>query len=154
MARTSAPEPIDPIWITPPPKQRLDPIERWFIVVLRIIALVLLVRAIHGWLLIVGILEHPELGRLLVADPYVRFALFGILTVASIIACVGLWLLAPWGAVLWLVIVAADALIFFLLPNLGIVSIIIVLTNAGLVSVYLGMLLQVRRLSHEAPPLR
>jgi uncharacterized membrane protein (DUF2068 family) len=71
-----------------------------------------------------------------------------------VIASVGLWLLVPWGAVLWLVVVAADALIYFLLPNLGIVSITMVLLNAGLVSVYLGMLLQVRHLSHEAPPLR
>jgi uncharacterized membrane protein len=87
----------------------------------------------------------PNLVAALLGTPYVRFALFGILTVASIIACVGLWLLAPWGAVLWLVIVAADALIYFLLPNLGIISITILLLNAGLVSIYLGMLLQVRR---------
>jgi hypothetical protein len=154
MARSSVPKPMDPIWVTPPPKQRLDPIERWFIVVLRVIALVLLIRAINGWFLIVGLIDHQELGSLLLGTPYVRFALFGILTVASIIACVGLWLLAPWGAVLWLVIVAADALIYFLLPNLGIISITILLLNAGLVSIYLGMLLQVRRLSQTAPPLR
>jgi uncharacterized membrane protein (DUF2068 family) len=117
--------------------------------------LVLLVRAIHGWLLITGLLRASRTWRLCCSvTPYVRFALFGMLTVASVIASVGLWLLAPWGAVLWLVVVAADALIYFLLPNLGIVSITMVLLNAGLVSVYLGMLLQVRRLSHEAPPLR
>lgn len=154
MARSSAPEPIDPIWVTPPPKLRLDPIERWFVVVLRLIALALLVRAVYGWLLIVGVLDHPELGDLLLGTPYVRFALFGVVTVASIIASVGLWLLAPWGAVLWLVIVAADALIYFVLPNLGIVSGTIVLINGGLVSIYLGMLLQVRRLAHDASPLR
>lgn len=149
MARSSTPQPIDPIWVTPPPKQRLDPIERWFIVVLRVIALYLLVRAVYGWLLVTGFAVHPELGDALLGSPYVRFALFGIVTTASAIAGVGLWLLAPWGAVLWLVIVAADALLFFGLPNLGIISTVVVLANAGFVSIYLGMLLMIRRHARE-----
>ncbi len=149
MSRPNPPGPIEPIWVTPPAKQRLDPIERWFVVVLRLIAVMLAVRAIYGWLLITGIFVHPELGADLLATPYVRFALFGTVAGACIVAAVGLWLLAPWGAVLWLVIVASDALIFFLLPNLGIVSLTVILMNAGLIAIYLGTLLQVRRLSHD-----
>lgn len=146
MSKSAPPKPIDPIWVTPPPKQRLDPIERWFIVVLRVVALVLIARALHDWFVIIGFLEPRVVARNV--DAYRLFlALMTIMTSVAVIAGVGLWLLAPWGAVLWLVLVAADALFFFLAPGVGLVGPTLILLNAGLICVYLGMLLQVRR--HE-----
>ncbi|MFK7791703.1 MAG: hypothetical protein AB8B88_03425 [Devosiaceae bacterium] len=153
MASGAAPKPIEPIWVVPPPRQRLDPIERWFTVLLRFIALVLTGRAIFGWFIVIEFLPPAVVTDAMTANPTLYLSLLVIVSAVSVIAGVGLWLLAPWGAVLWLALVAADALLFFLLPEMRIVSVITVLLNAGLISIYLGMLLQVRRHNQQAATL-
>lgn len=145
MTPSPSPRPIDPIRVTPTHKERLDPIERWFVVVLRIIGITLIARALFGWFILTGLFMPPEMPELGQITPDIRLGLFAVMATVGVIAGVGLWLLAPWGAVLWLGLVAADALLFFLLPELGLTNNTVVLMNGGLIVIYLGMLLQVRR---------
>jgi hypothetical protein len=153
MVATAPPKPIDPIRVTPEAKQRLDPIERWFIVVLRLIALVLLARAIFGWFVLTGFLQAVVASDAIAANPTLHTSLLVVVCTLSVIAAVGLWLLAPWGAVLWLTLVVLDAVLFFTVPGLNIASLTLVLMNAGLITIYLGLLLQVRRHSKQAATL-
>ena len=145
MTPSTPPRPIEPIRVTPTRKERLDPVERWFVVVLRIIAFVLIARALLGWFVLTGLFMLPETIGVVSLSADMRLGLTAIMATISIIAGVGLWLLAPWGAVLWLSLVAADALLFFLFPELGLSNNTIVLMNGAMITIYLGMLLQVRR---------
>lgn len=153
MVSGTAPKPIEPLRVTPKAKERLDPIERWFMVLLRFIGLVLLVRAIYGWFILTGFLQPVSMVEAMAAHPTLHLSLLVTLCTVSVIAGVGLWLLAPWGAVLWLTLVVADALLFFTVPHLHLVSLTLVMLNAGLITIYLGLLLQVRRHGREAATL-
>lgn len=143
MPRVFAPKAVEPIRVTPPKRSQLDVVERWFYFVLRAIGLVLIARALIIWFSLTGLLaiQQPE-------SP-LQLGLAIAAAIASVIAGVGLWLLAAWGAVLWLVLVAVDAAMFFIAPDLAFVRPIVVLLNAGLLALYLGIALMVRRRALE-----
>ena len=107
MVSTPAPQPIEPLRVTPGANPRIDPIERWFVVLLRFIALLLLARSLLSWFILIGLVEVPSLGETLFDPPYLILSLVIVTATISVIAATGLWLLAPWGAVLWLSMVAA-----------------------------------------------
>ena len=149
MSPSTRPQPIAPIRVTPERNARLEPVERWLLVVLRLIGLLLIVRALYGWFVLVGMVSLD--GGLAVEQlSPLDLSAFTVLSLVSVIAGVGLWLLAAWGAVLWLVLVAVDAVLFFAAPQLPFASLPVVLLNAGFILIYLGMVLQVRRLVRSA----
>ncbi|GAB5511694.1 MAG: hypothetical protein Rhims3KO_30950 [Hyphomicrobiales bacterium] len=143
MPRVFAPKAVEPIRVTPPKRSQLDMVERWFYFILRAIGLVLIARALIIWFSLTGLLatEQPESS--------LQLGLVIAAAIASVIAGVGLWLLAAWGAVLWLVLVAVDAVMFFVAPDLAFVRPIVVLLNAGLLALYLGIALMVQRRARE-----
>lgn len=143
MPRVFVPKAVEPIRVTPTKRSQLDTAERWFYFVLRAIGLVLIARALIIWFSLTGLLltEPPESS--------LQLGLVIAAAIASVIAGVGLWLLAAWGAVLWLVLVAVDAAMFFIAPDLAFVRPIVVLLNAGLLALYLGIALMVRRRARE-----
>lgn len=143
MPRVFAPKAVEPIRVTPPKRSQLDMVERWFYFVLRAIGLVLIARALIIWFSLTGLLatEQPESS--------LQLGLVIAAAIASVIAGVGLWLLAAWGAVLWLVLVAVDAVMFFVAPDLAFVRPVVVLLNAGLLALYLGIALMVQRRARE-----
>ncbi|MGD1886842.1 MAG: DUF6163 family protein [Cohaesibacteraceae bacterium] len=149
MAPSTRPQPISPIRVTPEKNARLEPVERWLLVVLRVIGLLLILRALFGWFILVGMTQFEE-GLAVEQLTSFEMSLFIVMSLVAVIAGVGLWLLAAWGAVLWLALVAVDAILFFVAPHLPFSSLLVVLMNAGLIMVYLGMVLQVRRLVRSA----
>ncbi|MEM1284085.1 MAG: DUF6163 family protein [Pseudomonadota bacterium] len=149
MAPSTRPQPISPIRVTPEKNARLEPVERWLLVVLRVIGLLLILRALFGWFILVGMAQFEE-GLAVEQLTSFEMSLFIVMSLVAVIAGVGLWLLAAWGAVLWLALVAVDAILFFVAPHLPFSDLLVVLMNAGLIMVYLGMVLQVRRLVRSA----
>ena len=145
MVSTPAPQPIDPLRVTPGPNPRIDPIERWFVVLLRFIALLLLARSLLSWFILIGLVEVPSLGATLFDPPYLILSLVIVTATISVIAATGLWLLAPWGAVLWLSMVAADALLYVLRPDIALIGPTLVLVHGGLIAIYIGLVFQLRR---------
>lgn len=143
MARVFAPKAVEPIRVTPPKRSQLDVVEQWFYFVLRAIGLVLIARALIIWFSLTGLLATQQ------PESSLQFGLVIAAAIASVIAGVGLWLLAAWGAVLWLVLVAVDAAMFFVAPELAFVRPIVVLLNAGLLALYLGIALMVQRRARE-----
>lgn len=143
MPRVFAPKAVEPIRVTPPKRSQLDVVERWFYFVLRAIGLVLIARALIIWFSLTGLLSTQQ------PESSLQLGLVIAAAIASVIAGVGLWLLAAWGAVLWLVLVAVDAAMFFIAPDLAFVRPVVVLLNAGLLALYLGIALMVRRRAHE-----
>lgn len=143
MPRVFAPKAVEPIRVTPPKRSQLDVVERWFYFVLRAIGLVLIARALIIWFSLTGLLSTQQ------PESSLQIGLVIAAAIASVIAGVGLWLLAAWGAVLWLVLVAVDAAMFFIAPDLAFVRPIVVLLNAGLLTLYLGIALMVRRRARE-----
>lgn len=143
MPRVFAPKAVEPIRVTPPKRSQLDVVERWFYFVLRAIGLVLIARALIIWFSLTGLLSTQQ------PESSLQIGLVIAAAIASVIAGVGLWLLAAWGAVLWLVLVAVDAAMFFIAPELAFVRPIVVLLNAGLLTLYLGIALMVRRRARE-----
>ena len=145
MPRTFVPQPLEPIRVTPATRIAESAAERWFFLVLRIVGALLIVRALYVWFCFTGFMDAYAPALDFEVAGTVQFALLSGAAIASLIAGLGLWLLAPWGAVLWLVLVAADAVLFFILPELSAVRPFVVAANGVLVTLYLVMALLVRR---------
>lgn len=140
---------MEPIRVTPPIRSAIDPVEAWFFTVLRIFGFILLLRGLYIWFSTTGLLGSIAPSYVLTMSSDLEFWLMIGTGVICMIAGVGLWLLAPWGAVLWLALVFADAILFSLVDELEALRPFIMMLNAGLVSIYLGMALMVRRRSRE-----
>ncbi|MEM6710858.1 MAG: hypothetical protein AAF590_01075 [Pseudomonadota bacterium] len=145
MAIKPAPKPIEPLRVTPDPTSKAHPIERWLAALLRIIAVIFLARSIVSWFIVTGSIAVPDVGSGLFEPPFTFLSIIIVTSLASVIAATGLWLLAPWGAVLWLSLVATDAVLYVFLPDFALAGPTIVLMNCGLIAIYLGLIFQVQR---------
>ena len=139
------PQPLEPILVMAATRQAFDPAEVWFFLFLRLVSIVLIARALYFWFCFTGLMPVYLPAYALDIGSPAQFAFVAGSAIGGLIAALGLWLLAPWGAVLWLVLVVCDAVFFFVVPELASVRPFIVLLNAGLVSIYLGLALMVRR---------
>lgn len=145
MARIFSPEPLPPIRVTPTGRPAESTLEQALFVVLRIIAITLIIRALYVWFCVTGFMPTFAPDYVIELTTGLQLTLIGGAAIASLIAGLGLWLLASWGAVLWLVLVGVDAVVFFLVPELSVVRPFVVVANAILVASYLGLALMLRR---------
>ncbi len=88
--------------------------QPWF---LRFLSLTMLVRGLFGWAAILGIVPVAGL-PFEAAPPLVQIAI-AVYAVADLIAAVGLWLIAAWGSVLWLLVLVTRYAATYFLPELG-----------------------------------
>lgn len=126
-----------------------DASESAFFAVLRLIGFLLLLRAVYVWFSLTGVFPpalHPVPFN---THTDLELALVVASSVGCMIAGVGLWLLAPWGAVMWLVMVGMDAVLVSVVPDYQGVRYLVLGLNTGFVAIYLGMALRVRRLMNE-----
>jgi hypothetical protein len=131
----------------PDPSQTLDPVhagsdeaqtERWtgrLIVFLRVMAAVALLKGLYHWATVCGIgsaspslFEQAEI-------PYQTATVF--FAVIDLVAAVGLWLAAPWGAVVWLTSVISMAAVEALFPKIYGGRMWVIGVELGLLAVYL-----------------
>jgi hypothetical protein len=107
----------------------------WLVVFLRSMAAVSLLKGLYHWTIVCGINAPFPSGFDSYPTPYQVATVF--FAVIDLVAGVGLWLAAPWGAVVWLTSVISMAAVEVLFPqiyggNMGVVVVEVVLRGAYL----------------------
>ncbi len=115
----------------------------YLVLFLRIMAVVSLGKGLYHWGQVCGVGaavdETFETHTLAWQSATVFFA------VIDLVAAVGLWLAAAWGAVVWLTSVVSMAVVEVFFPAVYGGSLFIVLTEAGLLGVYLWLAIHAAR---------
>lgn len=119
---------------------------RWpyrLLVFVRVMAVLSLAKGVYHWTVICGINAPFPSGFDSYPTPYqVATVFFGII---DLVAGVGLWLAAPWGAVVWLTSVISMAAVEVLFPQIFGGSTWIVVLEVVLLCTYLGLALMAAR---------
>lgn len=109
----------------------------YLVLFLRLMAIVSLAKGLYHWTQVCGIGAGPddtfEMHTLAWQSATVFFS------VLDLVAAVGLWLAAAWGAVVWLTSVVSMAVVEVFFPAIYGGSLFIALTEVGLLSVYLWL---------------
>jgi hypothetical protein len=124
--------------------------DRWtrrLVAFLRVMAAVSLLKGLYHWAVVCGI--GPVAGISFDAEtvPYQTATVF--FAVIDLVAAVGLWLAAPWGAVVWLTSIISMAAVEVLFPQIYGGQYWIVMSELMLLVAYLILALQAAR---EKPP--
>jgi hypothetical protein len=115
----------------------------WLVVFLRVMAGLSLCKGLYHWAIICGVNAPFPSGFDAYPVPYQVATVF--FAVIDLVAGVGLWLAAPWGAVVWLTSVISMAAVQVLFPQIYGTSMLIVLFELSLLGVYLWLVLQAAR---------
>jgi hypothetical protein len=124
--------------------------SRWterLVLFLRVMAALSLLKGLYHWAVVCGIVEGAPGGFEVQPLPWQTATVF--FAVIDLVAAIGLWLAAAWGAVVWLTAVVSMAAVELLFPQIyggGWPTIVI---HLGLLAGYLGLALQAAR---ERPP--
>ena len=119
----------------------------YLVLFLRIMAGVSLVKGLYHWAVICGIKAPFPSGFDAYALPYQVATVF--FAVIDLVAGVGLWLAAPWGAVVWLTSVISMAAVEVLFPQIYGGHILIVLIELALLGTYIWLVLMAAREQQE-----
>ena len=115
----------------------------WLVVFLRVMAGLSLCKGLYHWAIICGVSAPFPSGFDAYPVPYQVATVF--FAVIDLVAGVGLWLAAPWGAVVWLTSVISMAAVVVLFPQIYGTSMLVVLFELSLLGVYLWLVLQAAR---------
>jgi hypothetical protein len=115
----------------------------WLSVFLRVMAGLALCKGLYHWAIICGVNAPFPSGFDAYPVPYQVATVF--FAVIDLVAGVGLWLAAPWGAVVWLTSVISMAAVEVLFPQIYGASILVVLFELSLLGAYLWLVLQAAR---------
>ena len=114
--------------------------ERWtarLILFLRGMAAISFVKGLYHWAVVCGI-DAPTPGGL--ADYSTAYQVAtAFFAVIDLVAAVGLWLAAAWGAVVWLTAVVSIAVVEVFFPQVYGGSVLVVLVESTLLAVYLWL---------------
>jgi hypothetical protein len=108
----------------------------YLVLFLRIMAVISLAKGLYHWAALCGIGAGAggfEAHTVAWQTATVFFAVF------DLVAAVGLWLAAPWGAVIWLTSVVSMAVVEVFFPQVYGSSLLIVLTGVTLLGAYLWL---------------
>lgn len=137
-------------------RQMLDPVhageeeaapqERWaerLVIFLRVMAGLSLVKGLYHWAVVCGIGASTPGGFADYPTPYQSSTAF--FAVIDLVAAVGLWLAAPWGAVVWLTSVISMIAVELLFPQIYGGGIWVSTFEFILIAIYLWFALQAAR---------
>jgi hypothetical protein len=116
--------------------------ERWasrLVMFLRLMAGVALVKGLYFWAVVCGVGAPSPVGFESYAMPYQSATVF--FAVIDLVAAVGLWLAAPWGAVVWLTSVISMAAVEALFPQIYGGRIWVIMVELALLGIYLSLAL-------------
>jgi hypothetical protein len=119
----------------------------WLVLFLRVMAVVSLCKGLYHWAIICGIKAPYPSGFDAYALPYQVATVF--FAIIDLVAGVGLWLAAPWGAVVWLTSVISMAAVEVLFPQIYGGHILIVLIEVAFVGTYIWFVLMAAREQQE-----
>ena len=115
----------------------------WLVVFLRIMAVVSLLKGLYHWAIVCGVNAPFSSGFDSYPRPYQVATVF--FAVIDLVAGVGLWLAAPWGAVVWLTAVISMAAVEVLFPQIYGGSLWVVGLQLMMLGVYLWLALMAAR---------
>ncbi len=107
---------------------------------LRVMAVLSLVKGLYHWAAVCGLVG--ESFDAYVPSYQVATVYFAVL---DLVAAVGLWLAAPWGAVVWLTAVISMVAVEMMFPNVFGGSLVVIVIEALLLGAYLWLALQAAR---------
>jgi hypothetical protein len=110
---------------------------------LRVMAVVALVKGLYYWAIVCGVGAPSPQGFDSYAMPYQSATVF--FAVIDLVAAVGLWLAAPWGAVVWLTSVISMAAVEALFPQIYGGRIWVIIVELALLGAYLSLALLAAR---------
>jgi fatty acid desaturase len=134
--------------------QSLEPVKetegepqvgRWtrrLVLFLRLMAAVSMLKGIYHWSRVCGIGAGPELFEYQSTAWQAATVFFSVI---DLVAAVGLWLAAAWGAVIWLMSVASMLAFEIFFPQVFGGGLIIGLAEGGLLAIYLWLALKSAR---------
>jgi Family of unknown function (DUF6163) len=109
----------------------------YLVLFLRVMAAISLAKGLYHWAEVCGIAAPAEGGFEAHSIPWRTATVF--FAVIDLVAAVGLWLAAAWGAVVWLTSVVSMAVVEVFFPQVYGGSMVIVLVEAMLLAVYLWL---------------
>jgi hypothetical protein len=120
-----------------------QPWAYWLVVFLRAMAVVSLLKGIYHWGVVCGIHAPAPSGFDAYPTPYQAATVF--FAVIDLVAGVGLWLAAPWGAVIWLTSVISMAAVEIMFPQIYGGSVLLIGIELVLLGTYLTLALMAAR---------
>lgn len=112
----------------------------WF---LRIVAIISMIKGLYHWSVVLGVGDGPDTVFTTRTLPWQAATVF--FAVIDLIAAVGLWLAAVWGAVVWLTAAVSMAAIEIFFPQIFGGHLAIVIGEVLLLVCYLALALQSAR---------
>ena len=109
----------------------------YLVLFLRIMAAVSLVKGLYHWAQVCGIGAGSDGG--FEAHTMAWQAATVFFAVIDLVAAVGLWLAAAWGAVVWLTSVVSMVVLELLFPQVYGSSTVVILIEISLLAIYLGL---------------
>jgi hypothetical protein len=119
---------------------------RWtayLVLFLRVMAVLSLLKGLYHWSIVCGIGDGPDASFEAAPMPWQAATVF--FAVIDLVAAVGLWLTAAWGAVVWLTAAISMVAVQILFPTIYGGSLTPVCVELALLAVYLGLALQAAR---------
>jgi uncharacterized protein DUF6163 len=119
---------------------------RWttrLVLFLRVMAALSLMKGLYHWAIICGIGDGPDATFETAPLPWQSATVF--FAVIDLVAAVGLWLTAAWGAVVWLTAAISMIAVQILFPNIYGGSLTPVFVELGLLAIYLWLALNAAR---------
>lgn len=109
----------------------------YLVLFLRVMAAVSLVKGLYHWAAVCGMADSADGGFDSHTVAWQTATAF--FAVIDLVAAVGLWLAAPWGAVVWLTSVVSMAVVEMFFPQIYGGSLLIVLFETALLGLYLWL---------------
>ena len=119
----------------------------WLVVYLRVMAAISLCKGLYHWAVVCGFVEGAPGGFEAQTLPWQTATVF--FAVIDLVAAIGLWLAAAWGAVVWLTAVASMAAVEALFPQIFGGRSWVIVAELLMLAGYLGLALLSAR---ERPP--
>ncbi|MGE3148393.1 MAG: DUF6163 family protein [Pseudorhodoplanes sp.] len=110
---------------------------------LRVMAGLSMLKGLYHWALVCGIGEGPDSTFMLHTTPWQAATVF--FAVIDLVAAVGLWLAAAWGAVIWLTASVSMVAVAVFFPQIYSGGIVIIGIELSLLACYLFLALQSAR---------
>ncbi len=115
----------------------------WLVVFLRVMAGLSMIKGLYHWAVVCGINAPTSVGFDGYETPYQSATVF--FAVIDLVAAVGLWLAAPWGAVVWLTSLISMVAVELLFPRIFGGDLWVVVVELLLLAVYLLLALVTAR---------
>lgn len=144
---------IDPI--TTAQTQSIEPVRtrsdahqqgrwtRWLVMFLRAMALLSMLKGLYHWSVVLGIGEGPDTRFAANSVPWQTATVY--FAIIDLVAAVGLWLAAVWGAVVWLTAAVSMAAVEAFFPQIYGGSVMVVAIELALLCCYLVLAMQSAR---------